>query len=418
MASKRTGLTAQDFDQLYQKLVKLGVIQKQLREATLSTMKEGDLTTSSFAALLGVQWAEVKALLEKKRAVCGGKFLQQLIIVLERPDLQTEIDFVMQGLKDWQCGAALFPPEIIRLTVDVQKMYVLNFPHVTYELFTELFDPYQEIAMGVLKFSLEALSKLSDQTTAQLFFNVLDDEQGMREKLTSLKELQTKRINEKVRELEKLLAELRPRYTFIQDVAAGLGISRSTFQYARRGLSSEKTMDDILTHARDLLAQPSEWSKQDTTHGPLKREDIGLPAGIEDSAHTQKLPLDSEVLSQNKRGDRHVANPLEVAGETTSDGVRYALTSASFRDLELDHIEEWLMSTKKALERARFMLNIGTQLVHGQHEAVREVLEAEIRELYLSIEAFSKEHPNEITPLIDAQRNTFLARKNANVRVR
>lgn len=419
MASTRTNLTAKDFDRLSEKLIKLSTIQDELRDGVAAFIKKEKLTRGGFASLIGVQHGEVNGLLEKKRTVCGGKFLEQLIIILERPDLRTEIAHAKDGLKDWQCGAALFSPEIIRLTVRMQKTWVSQ--HATYETFAELFAPHQALAVGVLKFSLESLAKLSVQEI-KTFNRILDTPQeDLMSKLSHIQTAQTEQIKEKVRELEQLLHQLRPRYAYKGELAVPLGFSRSTLQYARRGKVSEKTMNEILVRARDLVAQSSPQDTSSTNLPDFAPERQGI-APVSDTRENNNHEPSTETLSEGARGNQIrmerellTIDAESVAGPTSPDGVRFVLTRASFKEVELDpgYIKEWLMSAKRKLEAARFMLNIGAQLVHDQHELIREVLGPQVRELYLSLEIFSVEHPNEVTPLFDAQRNTFLARKNA-----
>jgi hypothetical protein len=177
--------------------------------------------------------------------------------------------------------------------------------------------------------------------------------------------------------------------------------------------------EQAIERGKELLRELRERYKHDAVVGRMtgvyRKRLPEIEAGRASVAMTTKFVEAAESIEKEQAG-AVPGNVMEaLGGETSPLGVQYVLGPVSFKQLDVQEMQEFMPILRRAIERARAMLNIAAQFrseesrARLQREAAREV-----EELELAIRLFTAQFPNRLTELHDAQRLTWADDKRRN----
>jgi hypothetical protein len=203
-------------------------------------------------------------------------------------------------------------------------------------------------------------------------------------------------------EILEAIAAVRHLYPTKKAVAIAAGVPRSTLCDAlytsdRMSLGG---MEKILGKIRALQTSEPSAAESESARSEPQQSDMPAPNGADD-------PGNSDVAM--------IGPPLDLpahGGHTSPLGVRYVLGPQSFKDLDFDPDGSFIALAVRQLEITRILLNVSSQIRDNRaRERVRKALGREVEELHQSIQMFSVEYPNRLTPLYEEQRQMW--HKNA-----
>lgn len=357
-------------------------LQRDLRTAIDATRsKRGDLGVSEFARQLGVQWTQAARYLEARSAVSGGAILQKLTVYVGRPDLAEKISALATKLPDRVRSIGLFPDVTIHTVYDLRDAYARHTETLTQEDFTGLFAPHETVVLGMFHCAAEALHELDDAAVAEAIRGVLQHA-DFDARIADLKATVHARIKQKSDAFRVLLGTLQKKLGTRGAVASALGVSASIIPMALSGNIYESTLDKLLANAQPLM---------DGKH-------VLVPDGHGIEVDTHK----------HSRTNAEVPPLIDQCGETSPLGIRFVLSPQSFREIEGRVSKDDIAFAARAIETARALLNLFAQVKDPKiRQEIRRALSGEVEELNLALRLFTDAHPNKLTSLYAAQRETW-----------
>lgn len=358
----------------------LSGLQAELRSALDERREREHLTVGTLASIIGVGWNEIKGFLGGCRTICGGRILVSSTTYVGRRDLRETIERTACGLSDRMRGLASCPIEAIDLAFALEDVKERHAPELTREEFAQCFESAAPLVLGALQASQESLRALRGDG-GQPFRDAFASD-ALVTRLCGAQAAKRDRIAGKAAVAYDLLGELATHFQFREQQARALGVHRTTLAAVLRGSASEGTIDGLIARAKRLLGE----------------RDAAIPTAVAPAAaHTSAL-------------EQH-------GGETSPLGVRFVLGPNSFRELDGDPGAGGIAFAKRQLELVRLTLNLFAQLRDTEtRRLVREVLGPEVEELELAVRLFTVEHPNRLTELHRAQRDTWAQQPRAPMR--
>lgn len=355
-------------------------LQAELRSVLDERRERERLTVGTLASNIGVGWNEIKEFLSGRRTFCGGKILAASTAYVERRDLRDAIERAARGLSDRMRGLAGCPVEAIDLAFALEDAHEAHAPELTQEEFAQCFESAAPIVLGALQASQESLHALRGDGGQSLRDALASD--VLVTHLRNAQAAKRDRIAGKAAIAHDLLGNLATRFQFREQQARALGVHRTTLAAVLRGSASEGTVDELIAKAKQLLGE----------------RDAAIPAAAAPAA------APTSALEQH-------------GGETSPLGVRFVLGPNSFRELDGDPGAGGIAFARRQLELTRLTLNLLAQLNDpATRRHVREALGPEVEELELSVRLFTVEHPNRLTELHQAQRETWAKQPRAPMR--
>lgn len=203
-------------------------------------------------------------------------------------------------------------------------------------------------------------------------------------------------------------------------LAKKMGCSRTVFGY----LSNEKNAVEKQHYRIEFITAMRKKVAAKFNEILLEKADQDAPiiAQIESVLRGEKAGqlIDKEVVSvraKKKTVTKAVDQQTgikQLAGEVSPLGVKYVLGPEFFQAIEVAKLasfqgaEDLAQLTKSQLELARALLNICTQIKDTKiRQKIQKLLGREVEELHLAIRLFTVENPNGLTPIFQAQRETW-----------
>lgn len=168
-------------------------------------------------------------------------------------------------------------------------------------------------------------------------------------------------------------------------------------------------MQDVLWLSRRAVLKLGKADVRAKVREVLRTLDRAAPEATARAAEFPTPPINIQFTPEVPSTTLRVQEALErFGGETSPLGPRYVIGAGSFREIDLSPETDFVSVVERYLEIARGLLNVCAQFKNYEfRKRIREELGVEVEELELAIRLFTSAHPNRLTELHDAQRNTW-----------
>lgn len=374
---------------------------RELRKAVSTRMQKEGLNVGNLASRLGLRWNEINRFVHGNRAIGKGKILQILSEYSGLPNVQEKVLALDDklGSSSRLIGVAAFSGDIIDLVFTLQEKCSAS--DLTCEMFAKVFGNRAAEIEGVLHWKAEDIAKLEGELGAEItdLLTSLEFER----RLDDVKARYQSEFDAAVKEMDLLVAELRPKYANVVELTQALGVSRSMIYepHCKNKNIRIETMRSICAKARALLGKtPGEMLPE------FDSDNIGDVVGEMTEDRVRGEPREEVPHKRSPSPTRRMLR--DNAGETLADGTRFVLTTESFKLLDFDPGPRGVLFTKRQIAVTRALLNMFCQIKNPRiREIIRKRLSGEIEELELAIRQFSEEFPNELLAVHQAARQTM-----------
>lgn len=446
---KRRG-PQQDWANLRRRLIELTKLQKIIREKTSQYLTVKSLKVGEFISYLEreaegkVGWNETKQFLAGQKAFTNPRIVKPLCQLIKEPEAGSQIIMLAAGLHDRLIGLCICSEEALSNLFALFEAYHGLATEMTQQEFAEIFGKHREVVEGAMIYKRRFVEQL-DQEPIRSSLDIVYDSESLESRAQAVLDAKRNRMQPKIDELMDLVKnQLRPHYESLQKVAEVLKCSRSQFAYAQQGLVSEEQLDELIKRGRGLLAQLNRPSPPSPPPEPLasprraaadeqvvRRE---TPVSTDSAAIPASLPpnfadeVAAKVLvglrnGQSETPHDELAGLLTLYGGGESPlGTQFALTQASFRRLSAGDIPRTMLHLacqQAQLAAQLFRANLHLILQYLNHElelppAELSRLVTEIREVYLTLQAWHSENPEGLGRVMDSQRGSWISREVSN----
>lgn len=438
---KRRG-PQQDWANLRRRLIELTKLQKIIREKTSQYLTVKGLKLGEFISYLEreaegkVGWNETKQFLAGQKAFANPRIVKPLCQLIKEPDAGNQIIMLAAGLHDRLLGICICSEEALSNLFALFEAYHSLATEMTQQEFAEIFGEHREVVEGAMVYKRRFVEAL-DQEPLRSALDCLYDSETLESQARAILAAKQARMQPKIEELIGLVYhKLRPHYESLDKVAKALKCSRSQFSYAQQGLVSAEQLDELIVRGHSLLVQlerpaspPPRRAAADEQvvrrETPVMTDSPKIPVALPPSFADE---VAAKVLAglgndQPKTPLGELAGLLTLYGGAESPlGTQFALTQASFRQLSAGDIPRTMLHL--ACQQARlaaqlFRANLHLILQYLNHElelppAELSRLVTEIREVYLSLQAWHSENPEGLGRVLDSQRESWVSREVSN----
>lgn len=362
------------------KVLLLAIYQRELRIAVAKKMKDDAITIAKLSDHVKTGWTELRDFLNCERAICVDRVVTNLCKYAEIEHLSTKILNAAKDLSMKVQGISVLTVNIINLIFLVQTEFQKHCDSLTIKTFALIFVGYEKVVMNILQFNKKLLQNLDDVCIAKISEVVESDNFSEMCKIAQTSKAHNN--SRKATELEKLVAQLQSCFNTTDELANKLGYSKSALKSALKGdvTVGDETYNTMILKAKKLLKINNN--------------------GIEKQVSQTMTPNDGSVNRLNS-----------LAGSTSKLGVKYILGPDDFNKIKLQStLDEAQIAelAKSALERARALLNICTQIKDKKvREKIVNSLGPEVEEMHLAIRLFTSENPNGLSGIFLGQRETW-----------
>lgn len=330
-------------------------------------------------------WKVLRTFIDREGAIVGGESLANLCVALDCVDLGSEISKAREGLNEQESGLSIYDAEIVELVFKIRDLHDRHAPNMKRVVFARIFSPYEEQIVKIFALSREGCNALgTDQQFRLLVENAValkTDE--ITKRLKDAEDLERRLLSEYVAQVGRLVHMLRPYYQTNADLAKDISLSETTIHNALRGSSGRDTYLTLIKDLEKLVAKQNLASKAEVLTAP--------PA----AAVEQKEPSPLVVM-----------DPRSIAGATTADGVRYAITADSFHVVHINNAEmliNFLITTGEQHRQALILLAQADPAVRRLIMADARVSNSN-RETYYALMSNAVEIAQALTQVFDNNR--------------
>lgn len=360
-----------------EKVLQLSALQKELREAVAIKMERENVNLACLSNHVKTGWNELRDFLKCERAICVERVVKNLCNYVKLGHLANKIIDAANGLPMKIQGISVLSEKVINLIYELHMEFQKHSKVLTIKTFASIFTPYNSVAVDLLQFNRKNLLNLDKIAAAKINEILHNDNLTKMCQKAQNSEIESKAV--KAHKLGDLVTQLLPYFNNTEDLAEKLGFSKSALKAALDGdvTVGDETFKTMIKEAEKLLK-------------------------INATEPIEKVPKVHIAF------DNTLINGF---GSISKLGVKYVLGPNDFKAIELQTSQDEVQIiglTERALERARALLNICTQIKDPKIKGkISNVLGPQLEEMVLAIRLVTSENPNGLTGIFQGQRETW-----------
>ncbi len=381
-----------------QKVKALHRLFDQLRQLVKSGWQASQEPLSTYARHLGVNWRDLKNLVELGMPICSPENVTAIGKTLNQEALASIVIRNFAGLSDKLLSLTMLKPDTINLIFDLREEYMrLALPD---DLFLGLFNPHEEVIEGVVgNFwgKKSKLEQLEDESLSNAIQECLTNSNFDRA-VQAAQEIRRERedaLKAKGQELAALIPQFRELFHNRDEMAKQVfGVNDTTLRAAVRGEAGKDTYHTI-------FARVEEYQRKSYQPLPANHGRPALPS----ESDRKPLPVSSSGADLSFAA---------LAGAPSPLGTPYALRPENFRQLtaEVDALRDptayahFLDFVAEQVNLAAGLLNIAAQ-IRKPHEArsqILAILDGPAHEMHMALEVYASRNPGPLTQVMEDMR--------------